>query len=44
MFVPAGGKCICKSLAYWWSFERPSIPITFIDSVDGVLTILLLLM
>lgn len=44
MFVPAGGKYIWKFLAYWWSFERPSIPITFIDRADGALTIPLLLM
>lgn len=44
MFIPAGGKYIWKLLAYWWSFERPSIPITFIDRADGVLTIPLLLM
>lgn len=44
MFVPAGRKYIWKSLAYRWSFERHSIPITFIDCIDGALTIPLLLM
>lgn len=33
-----------KSLAYWWSFERPSEAITFLDGVVGALQIVLLLM
>lgn len=33
-----------KSLAYWWSFEKPLEPITFLDSVAGALTIPLLVM